>query len=171
LRVGFPEEHRPTCLFERQLTLLEFLNSLEQTSVTIKPYVGSTADNCAILPVLKRLPNLEVARNVTLTDFLKNRNPRAIILDLPSTPLYEVVHLDVEIFVLNDPFCPLSHEALSKLQKRVHYFESVDEAIRAIGLWSRGGLPKKRGTAFLNRYVLKPDTQRAIFDVVTALTQ
>jgi hypothetical protein len=159
----------PRMLLERQLQLLDFLNRLKNQRVYVKPHPGSTLDNCAVLPVFKRLPNLKIVYNVKLADLLQQLRPRAVLIDLPSTALYEVIDLDTEIFVLSDPFCPFSADALSRLQKRVHYFETVPDVMKAIEQWVNKKLPGKRDTSFLEKYVLKANTRENILNLIRDL--
>lgn len=161
----------PHILTQRQIQLLEYLNSLEQCSVYVKPFPYSTPANCSVLPVLKRCKNLHVVDDIGFTGFLQTHHPRAVLIEFPSTPLLEVLHLDTEVFVMNDSLHPFEAQALEELQQRVHYAEQTNEMIALLQNFVAGTSAKKRNTAFLQHYVQKRDTEetvlRCIRDAVT----
>jgi hypothetical protein len=78
--------------------------------------------------------------------------PKAVILDFPSTPLYECLHEDVEILMMGDPINPYAEEALKDLSRRVHYTARYDEMEGLLRQFVKGALPKKRDTRFAEHY-------------------
>ena len=122
--------------------------------------------NCAVLPVLKRLKNLTIVDFMPLKMFLRKYYPEIIIIEFPSTPLYETLHLDSEIFLLNNPVIPYDEKALEMLRKRVHYFTEVEDMIHQINLYLQGKVPKKRDDSFLNHYLKKPKSKENIIDFI-----
>jgi len=149
----------PHKLTERQRRLLEYLDSLEGLDIYVKPYSCSTYQNCSVLPVLKRMKNVKFISNLTVTEFLERYEPKAVLIEFPSTPLFEVMHLDTEIFLMNDDINPFEEKALEELRRRVHYSWNVEEIIAKIDLFSKGELEKKRDDTFYRHYVHKKDRE------------
>ena len=158
-------------LVERQIRLLEYLNSSEGFDTYIKPFAYSTYGNCSILPILKRLKNLKVVDWITLTEFLERYNPRAVLIEYPSTPLFDVLHLDAEIFLMGDYLHPFEKKAFEKLRKRVHYSEDIVEIISKINLFLKGKLEKKRDNSFYNHYVHKENAKGNILRFIDELLE
>lgn len=156
----------PNQLAERQTAILEYLNTLNDVKSYIKPFMLSNYDNCAVLPVLKRLQKLTIVDYMSFNMFLKKYYPKIIIIEYPSSPLYEALHLDSEIFLLNNPVLPYDEKALELLKKRVHYFTEVDDMIQQIDLYLQGSVPKKRDDSFLNHYLKKPKTKENILGFI-----
>jgi hypothetical protein len=156
----------PHKLTERQTKLLKYLNSLEGLDIYVKPYSCSTYQNCSVLPVLKRMKNIKFISNLTVTEFLEKYQPKAVLIEFPSTPLFEVMHLDTEIFLMNNDINPFEEKALEELHRRVHYSEDVGEIIAKIDLFSKGQLGKKRDDTFYRHYVYKKDRDNNILGFI-----
>lgn len=156
----------PNQLAKRQIAILEYLNSLNNVKSYIKPFMLSNYDNCAVLPVLQRLKKLTIVDYMPLNMFLRKYHPKIIIIEFPSSPLYETLHLDSEIFLLNNPVMPYEAKALELLKKRVHYFIKVDDMIHQIDLYLQGKVPKKRDDSFFNHYVSKPKSKENILGFI-----
>lgn len=157
-------------LTERQVKILNFLNSLNGVVAYVKPSTGSNYRNCSIIPMLKRLKKIKVIDYMSLELFLTKLTPRVVILDCPASPLLEVIHLDVEIFFMHNPLAPFEKEALEKLKKRVYYCEDTDELISKLGLFLEGKLGHKRDDEYYNHYVYKKDTKEMILTKVDTVT-
>ncbi|MBN1881999.1 MAG: hypothetical protein JW885_07490 [Deltaproteobacteria bacterium] len=143
----------PHLLLERQIALLEFLDSLKDLNIVVKPLAGSNFDNCAVLPVLKRLKNIRTIQDVTLTRFLEKYKPRAVLVEFPSTPLIEVIGLDTEIFFMGDDMFPYDGKILEMLRKRVYFFSDVKDVTEHIERFFQGKLEKKRDTEYCSNYL------------------
>lgn len=152
----------PEQLTARQIQLLEYLNSLENCSVYIKLFPYSTAANCSVLPVLRRLKNLFVVDDVGFSGFLETHQPRAVVIEFPSTPLLEVLHLDTEVFVMNDSLHPFETQALEELRKRVYYTEDTGEMIGLLQQFVAGTLERRRDDTFLRHYVVREHSKENI---------
>lgn len=152
----------PEQLTARQIQLLEYLNSLENCSVYVKLFPYSTAANCSVLPVLRRLKNLHVVDDVGFSGFLETHQPRAVVIEFPSTPLLEVLHLDTEVFVMNDSLHPFETQALEELRKRVYYTEDTGEMIGLLRQFVGGTLERKRDDTFLRHYVVREHSKENI---------
>ncbi len=156
---------------ERQIRLLEYLNSLKKLKVYIKPVAYVNYENCSVLPVLRRLKNLKVVYGKTLMEFLEKYNPKVVIIEFPSTPLYEVLHLDTEIFLMDDYIHPFEEKALKEVQRRVHYSESTEEIISKIDLFLKGKIKPKRDDTFYYHYVHKKNPKENIIKFIESLIE
>ncbi|MGE5417654.1 MAG: hypothetical protein ACM3UZ_13030 [Acidobacteriota bacterium] len=156
----------PHEITERQIAILEFLNSIQGIQAYVKPVPGSTIENCAILPLLNKYPNLVLVNDATLLEFLNKTNPQVIVFEFPSTPLMEVLPLNAEIFCMNDPVNPYEHHALKMLRGRVHYAEDVSELINQLDRFLKGEIEGKRDIDFLNHYVYKKNSRENIVDFI-----
>jgi hypothetical protein len=159
----------PDKLAKYQIAILEYLNSLQNVKSYIKPFMLSNYDNCAVLPILKRLQKLIVVDYMPLKMFVRKYSPKIIIIEYPSSPLYEIMHLDSEIFLLNNPVLPYEEKALQLLTKRVHFFTRVEDMIHQIDLYLKGKVAKKRDDSFLNNYVKKPKSKENILKFIESI--
>lgn len=160
----------PHELTERQIKILEFLNSHENLCNYIKPTKNSNISNLSVIPVLERLKNLNIVSYLILREFLARYQPKAVIIEFPSQPLFDVIHLDVEIFILNNPISPYETKALEELKKRVYYAENIEEMLGWIDLFVKGKLPPKRDNTFYNHYINKDNTKENIIELIDNLT-
>lgn len=156
----------PNKMAQNQIAILQYLNSLNNITSYIKPFMLSNYDNCAVLPILERLKKLKIVDYMPLKMFIERYYPNLIIIEYPSTPLYETLHLDCEIFLLNNPVLPYEEKALELLRKRVHYFTEVDDMIGQIDLYLKGKVQKKRDDSFLNYYIKKPKSKENILSFI-----
>jgi len=159
----------PHILRERQTALLEYLNSLDNMNIYVKPLAYSTAENCCVLPLFRRLRNLKLVNDRSLFEFLRTYKPGIVLIDAPSQPLYECLDLDAEIFLMNSIVHPFEKEALKKLEKRVHYAENLGDVIAKMNLFLESKLQKKRDTTFYDHYVRTKDTRRNILNLIDSL--
>lgn len=159
----------PDQLTARQVALLEYLNTLQHSTVYIKPFRFSNYKNCSVLPVLKRCKNLRVVSHLKLEEFLTKYQPRAVLIEFPSTPLFEILHLDAEIFLMDNPLRPYERQALEELSKRVYYAEDSETMISWLDLFVNGKLPKKRDNTFFNHYVYKENQEETIIRLIDTL--
>ncbi|WP_321491575.1 hypothetical protein [uncultured Desulfobacter sp.] len=150
-------------LAQRQLELLEYLSSLKGFSVYVKLMVNSkNYQSCAVLPILEKKYNIKVVDNVSLTDFLSSYSPKIVIIEFVSTPLYDVLHLDSEIFLMDDPVHPYENNALHELQKRVHFADKTSEMIHMLDSFLKGDLKPKRDNTYKNHYLSKKNTSKKV---------
>jgi hypothetical protein len=159
----------PDKLLERQVRFLEYLNTKKHFKIYIKPLLNSNEDNCAILPLMRKLRNLTLVNNMTLTQFLGSYHPTSVLIEYPSTPLTEVIALDTEIFVVPDDTAPYDATVLKKLRRRVHYCPTVEEAIEKMESFFDGKLKHKRDAGYLSHYVHKGKTERNIVSLINEL--
>ncbi|MBF0568220.1 MAG: hypothetical protein HQK95_05070 [Nitrospirae bacterium] len=161
----------PHELTERQIDILNYLNGLKDLKIYIKPFMNSTYDNCAVIPVLKKMSNLTVVYDMVLLEFLEKYQPAAIVMELPSQPLFEVLHMDAEIFLMNCEMHPYEEQALCELKKRVHFAYDTGELLSMLELYVSGKLEKKRDQTFFHHYVRKENTKENIFKLINSLCE
>lgn len=153
-----------------QVQLLDFLEGLKNLKIVIKPMPRYSVDNCAVCERIKNLRNVSVS-TLSLRDFLKSYTPKLIIIDYPSTPLFEVVGLDIDIFLMSDPIKPFTEEALELLQKRVYIFEDIKDLKAAILQYNNGQLNKLRNNEFYHKYVYRKNTRSLILETIDSLME
>ena len=161
-----------TKLAARQIKLLEYLNKLKEIKVTVKPFRWATFDNCgSLIAIKKRLKRLEVDDNMDLNSYLQKKMPRAILIEFPSTIIYECSQFDIEIFLMNNPLLPYEEYALKDICKRVHYTESAEAMIKKLDSFLDGRLESKRDNSFFNHYVYKKDAKMNVLKQIDKIIQ
>jgi hypothetical protein len=115
--------------------------------------------------------NLTVVYDMVLLEFLGKYHPNAIIMEEPSQPLFEVLHMDIEIFLMVGELSPYEEQALSELKKRVHFAYDTEELISMLELYISGKLQKKRDRTFFNHYVYKENTRENVFKLIDRLCE
>lgn len=156
----------PHVLVERQIKILDYLDSLKGFTTIVKPFAFPTPETSSLIFRMKKLRNVKVIDYLTLNEFLREYTPRTIIIEYPSQPLFETLHLDADIFLLNDPIIPFDGKALKMLMKRVYYFEDVNKLIQSHDLFMKGLLNEKRDKEFLLHYIVKEDGHDKIRQLV-----
>ena len=149
-----------------QIKLLERLNQFTDIRVVIKPFKNSSSSNCSVLQVISKLKNIEIINDVDLTDYLEKNEVRAMVSEYPSSPMFEVLGMNTEIFQLSAPNIPFSKEVIALLEKRVHWFEDVDSLLNILELWAKDNLPPKRDMSFYNRFLYKENTEDLILKTI-----
>jgi hypothetical protein len=160
----------PDRLTRRQTLILEYLNTLTSHTVYVKPFSNVSYSNLSVFATMKRLRNLHICTDLSLGEFLERYNPRMVIIELPSQPLYEILHLDTEIFLLGDTVLPWDDLALNELKKRVHYAEDTKEILDKIDDFLNNKLEKSRDPAYFQHYVSKKDTEKNILRFIDQVT-
>lgn len=145
-------------LCEVQRKILDFLASLDDKNVYVKPFAGSSEQNACIGSWNFDFKRMHYINDISLVEFLKKYAPKIVIIDYPASPLVDVMDLDTEIFLLADPLIPYNQDALEKLKKRAHCFDSVYELIAAVEMFLEGKLAFKRDDSYMSHYLYKPDT-------------
>lgn len=156
----------PDKLTRRQTQIMHYLDSLKIKDIYIKPFMYSTYENCSVLPILSRLKHVKVVSSLSVQEFVEEFSPSAIIMDFPSTPLYEVIGLDTEIFLMDDELHPFDSVAFSELEKRVYFSHDTDILIKQVSLYLENSLPKKRDNSFLFHYVVRHNREALILDKI-----
>ena len=157
-------------LTDGQQKIIEYLDSLRQLDIYIKPVKHAPSELCTISPVLRRLKNLKVVDTIDVIEFLERYEPRIAVIDFPTQPLFECLCLsNVEIFMMNDKLHPFDKNALELLKKRVHYSENAAHLISNLDLFLKGRLERKRDTAFYSHYIYKENAKFNILRFIASL--
>jgi len=156
-------------LTQMQIDILEYLNTKQGLSIIIKPMLFSTHRNSVIFPFLSRCRNLKIINYLTLRDFLIRHSPRAVVIEYPSTTLYDIIDTDTEIFLLGDPINVYEEEALTKLTRRVHFAESTEELFLLMDRFLHGNLGKKRDRSFSDHYLRRDHAREKVMDFINTL--
>jgi hypothetical protein len=154
-------------IYQRELIM--FLDELSTVRVYIKPFVGYTDETCSTIELFKKLQKAKLLKNITLTECLDKYDVRAVVMDYPSTPLFEVVGKDIEVFLLRDPVLPFTPVALELLRKRVHYFEHIEDLKNALLQYVQSKLPSLRNDEFYDRYVCRRNARESILGTIETL--
>lgn len=134
--------------------------------IYVKPMPHANTNNCCVLDSLSALKNIKILDYMGLTDFLTFYKTRIVIIEYPSTPLYDVIGLDTEIFLLLDPIAPYEAVALEELEKRAHCYNDVDTLLIGVDRYLAGNLASKRDDTFLNHYVYKVNARENILKAI-----
>jgi hypothetical protein len=123
----------------------------------VKPPLYFSENDFGHVQALRNLRHVRVARD-TWRAYLSRWRPRLVVSEIASTPLFETLPLDVDIFLMVDPVFPFSESAAVMLRKRVHIFETADELAEAIRRYGRVSLPRLRDDTFYDTYVNRGST-------------
>jgi hypothetical protein len=115
------------------------------------------------------LRNVKVFWDISLVSFIEKYRVHGVLIEHPSTPLYEVLNLDVEIFLHLDSVLKIESLAFEELERRVYCFHSVDPMIQAIDTFLAGILPRRRDERFYRHYVSRPETKEHYLGLVDEL--
>ncbi|MBL4889184.1 MAG: hypothetical protein JKX97_04080, partial [Candidatus Lindowbacteria bacterium] len=154
-----------------QVEILDFLDTLTELNVVIKPIPNYSRKVCSVVDTIKHMQHATIHEGWSTNAWIKVYEPRALIIELPSTPLFELMAGDTEIFMLKDTLNPFSESALEMLKKRAHIFDDVADLKIAVLEWKSGSLPKLRDQSFYNHYVYKPNTHDRVIDLVNSLVR
>jgi hypothetical protein len=149
-----------------QRKFIEYLNSQNSGRIYIKSFPFFPFSKDPFTYFRHKYQNIRFNSHLSLLDFLKSYKAKSILLDFPSTPLYEILSLDLEIFLLGDNSFPYDKIALDMLKKRVHYSEDEDEIISLIDSYLFGTLKQKRNNEFYNYYIYKESTESNTINLI-----
>jgi hypothetical protein len=139
-------------LVQRQARILQAMEAREDLTCVVKPPLYFGEDDSANLEALRRLRHVRVMR-ATWTEYLARWRPRLVVFEIASTPLFEALPFDVDIFLMLDPIFPFAESALAMLKKRVHIFAAVDGLVEAIRQYGLEPLPRLRDQTYYSIYV------------------
>lgn len=148
-------------LARRQRLALQAVDARRDLRCVVKPMLQYDEDNFSQSRLLGRLRHARIVR-CTWTEFLRNYRPRLAIVEMISTPLYEMLHLDVDIFLMQCEVAPLSDSAMRALAKRVHIFGDPETMCAAIAAYRPGQAGALRDDEFLRRYVNRGSFEAAL---------
>lgn len=156
-------------LCNAQKKIINFLQSLVDHQIYIKPMIGANENNSCIGSWSHSFNTIKYIDDISLSEFLEQYIPRICILEFPSTPLQDLIVLNAEIFLLLDPIIPYENIAFLDLQKRVHCYYDVDSLLTGVSNYLAGNLESKHDNAFLNHYVSKPSTKENILKTIDSI--
>jgi hypothetical protein len=139
-------------LARAQCAVLEALEARTDLRSIVKPFPHASRDSIAVTSALRGLRHAQVVQ-MGWRDFLERYRPSLAVIEFPSTPLYEALAYDMDIFLLTDPTAPFTERALRLLERRVHVFHTADELTQALLRYSPQQGGKLRDTAFSRAYV------------------
>ena len=145
----------PNNLSNIQLEILNYIDTINNQNYkfTVKAFKGATINNSHFLLDSDKYNNLNFETQITLSDLLSKSIPGLIILDYPSTPLCEIIHLPIQIILHTDPVNPFTDDALKILNKRVHVCSSIDQIKSSIKCYLNNTLEHKNNDEYYRRYI------------------
>ena len=152
-----------------QRDLIEFLDNFSNIRTCVKPIVGYDDKTCSTIELFKRLKNIQILKNVTFLECFNRFTIKSVVMEFPSTPLFEVIGKEVDIFLLADPILPFSWDALNLLKKRVYFFEDLHELKSSLLKYLVGDLPMLRNNEFYDKYVYRKNTKELILNKIDTL--
>lgn len=162
---------RASELSRYQDELTTFLDGLAGIVVGIKPVPNYDENTCASIEKFKNLRNARLLRHMKLTRCLRRFKVKAVVIEYPSTPLFEVLGEDCEIFLLSDPILPFHAEALDLLKKRVHYFDTIESLKSSLCAYLQGKVASLRNDEFYHKYVAREETKQLILTTLATIAR
>lgn len=163
---------RPDLLTEIQIKLLHYLDTKKKYSIVVKPMISYyDYSGCSVIPVLKRLKNVQVIDYLSFFDVLEKFDVKSVLIDYISTALGETIPRDIEIFAFGSSMDFIEPNVLELLKKRIHYATDVAELIKYMDLFLEKELSLKRDDGFLKRYLIKENTQENILNMINHLVK
>lgn len=152
-----------------QTRIIDLLEELSGLRIVVKPLPQYSAGSSAVYERLKHCKNVEI-NTLPLRDFLRGHAPKMVVMEYPSTPLFEVLGLDADVFLLSDPIKPFTQQAMELLKKRAYVFDNIDDLTEAILKYTKGQMPKLRNNEFYNKYIYRENTEKIIIETIHSLT-
>lgn len=156
-------------LGQYQRDLLIFLNSLKKYSVIVKPFQSFNHKNSAFIELLQSLDHIKVESHLSFTECLETHHIRSLLIEYPSSPMFEAMSEDVEIFALLNPIIKYNPTADNLLKKRVHLYDTLPDVKLGIADFLNGHLPNKRDASFVERYLLPYDDEQVSTNILETL--
>ncbi len=135
-----------------QYKILDEIEKRDDNLNIVKPFKDFNNYNFSFSQKLKNLKNTKIVQ-INFDLFLRQYSPKLVIMELVSTPLYDVINYDVDIFLLLDDIHPFSKYALKLLKKRVYCFTNLKKLLDAIKKYDTDKIVKLRDTSFSKAYV------------------
>jgi|GEM_PF-3682931 hypothetical protein len=160
----------PAFLYQAQREILNALDQRPDLEVWVKPFLWSSTANFACREQLAAAKNLRVAGE-SFTRFMELMQPELLVVEYPSSPLFEGLPFDVDIFLLLDPLYPFSERAEGMLRRRAHVFASAGEMARAIAAYGREPLARLRSPEYHEHYIARPGSAERLLREAAALVR
>jgi hypothetical protein len=148
-------------LAQRQMRILQAMEMRLDLNCVVKPPPHFSEDDFAHVEGLRKLRHVRIAL-ATWKEFLSRSRPRLVVFEIASTPLYEVLSLDVDVFLMLDPTFPFVKSALEMLRRRVHIFTTTEDLVEAIMRYGLEPLPRLRDQTYYGAYVNRESGVAAI---------
>ncbi|MFN8413204.1 MAG: hypothetical protein U0Z26_12525 [Anaerolineales bacterium] len=148
----------PHVLAKYQIELIKFLDQLTDWHVVIKPFPGYSQENSAFVEFLNSLKHVEILEHMSFSQVMNNYKVDTVLIEYPSSPLYECLRDDVEILSLKNPLLPLNSTATRLLNERVHFYDDIPAIQNGILDSLHKKLPHLRDSAFVDRYLHSSDS-------------
>ena len=152
-------------LYINHKLILKTLDKRKNKSVFVKPGLGMK-NSISEDYLFNKFKNIKFNRSYSLSKFLNIYRPNLIILDWYSTPLYEILELDVDIFMVNETVEKISNHAKKLLKKRVYLFDNIKNLIGALEKYDTKKIKKLRDNSFYKTYVNKGDFQDSLETII-----
>jgi len=159
---------KPDVLHADQMSILNLLEEESKSNITslIKPFSNTDIWQTSVFLNLQKLQFAKVQWKKALAVLLNEITPKCVIIEFMSTPLYEVLDLDVEIFLFIRDIDNLTDKARGMLNKRVYMVEDFNEFSILFKKWINKDLAKKRDNSYYNYYVKKENTKESIIKLI-----
>ncbi|MCX6077365.1 MAG: hypothetical protein NTW78_10865 [Campylobacterales bacterium] len=160
---------KPDILHSNQMSILSLLeeeSKKNSISSLVKPFRNTSILQTSVFFELKKLRYAKVDWNKNFTKILEEVNAKCVILELMSTPLYEVIGHDIEIFLFVADTDNLTDKAKEMLEKRVYIVANFDEFKVVFQKWIEKNLPKKRDSSYYDYYVHKDNSKSNILELL-----
>ena len=160
---GFQE---PAIMARNQLEIARCLEKSKGLVTKVKP---SAAYAPTIAGQVAMMSNVELLAPMPFEQCLDMYDVGLVIIDYPSTLLYEALPYDVEIAFLLDPVLPFEKQALELLKRRVHVCTTIDEMLTVIDRYRTSTIGRLRDPSFFNRHVYREDCLKRVRDALGCL--
>ncbi|MFV0423084.1 hypothetical protein [Oleidesulfovibrio sp.] len=154
-------------LARAQVDIMQAIDSRVDLTSIVKPFPHASRDSIAVSEAMEALTHSSVVQ-MGWRDFLERYKPLLAVIEFPSTPLYEALAYDIDIFLLADTTAPFTPHALNLLEKRVHIFYSAEELVAAVMRYTPEQSGSLRDNAFYNAYV---NTEAALKNITVHLSE
>jgi len=135
-----------------QNKIFDMLESQSNMSCFIKPQNNYLEIDFQLKERLKRAKNLKV-NSLPLNDFLMLYHPRLVVIEYPSTPLLDVLGIDCDLFIFNDPVNPIAKKDRIMLEKRGYIINNIEQLYSLFNLFIENKLEKRRDATFYNYFI------------------
>jgi len=140
-------------IFTNQKSILETLNKKKNLNIVVKPVINLKQNSFLYHQNIDKYKNLKSNYYYSLKKYLKIYKPNLVILEFYSTPLYDVIDDNCDIFLLNETIEKISSYAKKNLKKRVFLFDKVENLNKAIKNYDVHKIKKLRNNSFYKNYV------------------
>jgi hypothetical protein len=147
-------------LAQYQRELLLFLDGLKDLTVVVKPFRGFGYKNSAFVELLGGLRHVKVENHLGLSECFETHQVRSVLIEYPSSPMFEAMCEDAEVFVLTNPIIKYSPAAEAQIKRRVHLHHDPAQLKTALTDYlSNEVANKRRDSVFTRQYFRSADVE------------